>query len=267
MWSNNPHQRGQPERLQTSAGEGFADAFITSRTSRDGSTRTSPRCGQHDRGQTGAGLRRLDFIRVDACWGPGVWAFDGFRFRSGIASSRGENIAACWISRPCSRRSKADPELSDLKLVSETLWTAALYRLSDFPAKRMGTGTAASATICVASGKGDTTAGGLIGRATEGGAPILLNGGRPAAVGRGHHLSIHRHDGFNLADLVSYNGKHQPGQWRGQNRDGDNQQQQLESHEGGRPLQRSTHPTALRNRQAAQSPWPPCCSPGGARCC
>ena len=63
---------------------------------------------------------------------------DGFRFDLGIELSRGDALKP--LDRPpLFEAMEADPLLSDLKLVSEPWDCGGLYRLEDFPAKRIGT--------------------------------------------------------------------------------------------------------------------------------
>ena len=74
---------------------------------------------------------------------------------------------------------------------------------------------------------------------------------RPPAV-RQHQLR-HRHDGFTLADLVSYNEKHNEANGE-DNRDGENDNLQLELRRR-RPDRRPAHPRRCARGSGATS-WP-----------
>ena len=71
------------------------------------------------------------------CWAIEL-GVDGFRFDLGVALSRGKDLAPL-DSPPIFEEIESDPLLSDLKLISEPWDCGGLYRLADFPAKRMTT--------------------------------------------------------------------------------------------------------------------------------
>lgn len=150
------------------------------------------------------------------CWALEL-GIDGFRFDLGIALSRGENLAPL-DQPPLFEELEADPRLSDLKMVSEPWDCGGLYRLHDFPARRMGTWNGRFRDDVRRFWKGDESCCWAMAQRLSG-SPDLY-GGRPPAVGRSITF-ITAHDGFTLADLVSYNGKHNLANGE-DNRDGDN---------------------------------------------
>ncbi len=185
-------------------------------------------------------VRRL-IIESMRCWALEL-GIDGFRFDLGIALSRGENMLPL-DQPPLFEEIEADPELSDLKLVSEPWDCGGLYRLSDFPAKRMGTWNGRFRDDLRRFWKGDDDCSWLMAERLSG-SPDLY-GGRPAAVGRAITF-ITAHDGFTLADLVSYNGKHNLANGE-DNRDGDNHNNSWNHGVEGPCNDHAI--TALRNRQ------------------
>ncbi len=159
-------------------------------------------------------VRRL-LLESLRCWALEL-GIDGFRFDLGIALSRGEELAPL-DQPPLFEEIEADPELSDLKLVSEPWDCGGLYRLSDFPARRMGTWNGRFRDDLRRFWKGDESCSWALAQRLAG-SPDLY-GGRAPAVGRSITF-ITAHDGFTLADLVSYNGKHNLANGE-DNRDGD----------------------------------------------
>ena len=185
-------------------------------------------------------VRRL-MLEALRCWALEL-GIDGFRFDLGIALSRGEALAPL-DQPPLFEEIEADPELSDLKLVSEPWDCGGLYRLSDFPARRIGTWNGRFRDDLRRFWKGDDDCSWLMAKRLAG-SPDLY-GGRPPAVGRSITF-VTAHDGFTLADLVSYNGKHNLANGEA-NRDGDNHNN---SWNHGVEGPSSDHAiTALRNRQ------------------
>ena len=71
------------------------------------------------------------------CWATEL-GVDGFRFDLGIALSRGENLIPLE-KPPLFEEIEADPQLSDVKLISEPWDCGGLYKLGDFPAKEFRT--------------------------------------------------------------------------------------------------------------------------------
>jgi glycogen operon protein len=142
---------------------------------------------------------------------------DGFRFDLGIALSRGNQLKPL-NDPPLFMAIGADPQLSDLKLVSEPWDCGGLYRLEDFPAKRIGTWNGHFRDGVRRFWKGDDHSTWTLAQRFKG-SPDLYDG-KPVALGRSVNF-ITAHDGFTLADLVSYNRKHNLANGE-DNRDGEN---------------------------------------------
>ena len=160
-------------------------------------------------------VRRL-ILESMRCWALEL-GVDGFRFDLGIALSRGEELAPL-DQPPLFEEIEADPELADLKLVSEPWDCGGLYRLADFPARRVGAWNGRFRDDVRRFWKGDDKSCWAFGQRLAG-SPDLF-GGKPAVLGRSITF-LTAHDGFTLADLVSYNGKHNLANGE-DNRDGDN---------------------------------------------
>ena len=150
------------------------------------------------------------------CWAVEL-GIDGFRFDLGIELSRGAQLKPL-DHPPLFTAMEADPELSDLKLVSEPWDCGGLYRLNDFPAKRIATWNGHFRDGLRRFWKGDEHSTWALAQRFKG-SPDLYDG---KAVAIGHSVNfITAHDGFTLADLVSYNRKHNLANGE-DNRDGDN---------------------------------------------
>ena len=150
------------------------------------------------------------------CWAVEL-GIDGFRFDLGIELSRGAQLKPL-DQPPLFTAMEADPELSDLKLVSEPWDCGGLYRLNDFPAKRIATWNGHFRDGLRRFWKGDEHSTWALAQRFKG-SPDLYDG---KAVAIGHSVNfITAHDGFTLADLVSYNRKHNLANGE-DNRDGDN---------------------------------------------
>ena len=160
-------------------------------------------------------VRRL-ILESMRCWALEL-GVDGFRFDLGIALSRGEELAPL-DHPPLFEEIEADPELADLKLVSEPWDCGGLYRLADFPAKRIGAWNGRFRDDLRRFWKGDDKSCWPMGQRIAG-SPDLF-GGTPALLGRSITF-LTAHDGFTLADLVSYSRKHNLANGE-DNRDGDN---------------------------------------------
>ncbi|WP_250397399.1 isoamylase [Synechococcus sp. MU1651] len=150
------------------------------------------------------------------CWALEL-GVDGFRFDLGIALSRGDQLKPL-NKPPLFAAMEADPQLSDLKLVSEPWDCGGLYRLDDFPAKRIGTWNGHFRDGVRRFWKGDDHSTWSLAQRFKG-SPDLYDG-KPVALGRSVNF-ITAHDGFTLADLVSYNRKHNLANGE-DNRDGEN---------------------------------------------
>ena len=159
--------------------------------------------------------RRL-ILESMRCWALEL-GVDGFRFDLGIALSRGEELTPL-DHPPLFEDIEADPELADLKLVSEPWDCGGLYRLADFPAKRIGAWNGRFRDDVRRFWKGDEKSCWPMGQRIAG-SPDLF-GGNPALLGRSITF-LTAHDGFTLADLVSYSQKHNLANGE-DNRDGDN---------------------------------------------
>ena len=150
------------------------------------------------------------------CWAVEL-GIDGFRFDLGIELSRGAQLKPL-DHPPLFTAMESDPELSDLKLVSEPWDCGGLYRLNDFPAKRIATWNGHFRDGLRRFWKGDEHSTWALAQRFKG-SPDLYDG---KAVAIGHSVNfITAHDGFTLADLVSYNRKHNLANGE-DNRDGDN---------------------------------------------
>ena len=150
------------------------------------------------------------------CWALEL-GVDGFRFDLGIALSRGEGLKP--LNRPpLFEAMEADPQLSDLKLVSEPWDCGGLYRLNDFPAQRIGTWNGRFRDAVRSFWKGDDDSTWDLAQRLRS-SPDLYDG-KPAGLGRSINL-LTAHDGFTLMDLVSFNGKHNLANGE-DNRDGEN---------------------------------------------
>ncbi|MEB3352969.1 MAG: isoamylase [Cyanobacteriota bacterium] len=160
-------------------------------------------------------VRRL-ILESLRCWAVEL-GIDGFRFDLGIALSRGEQLAPL-DQPPLFEAMEADPELADLKLVSEPWDCGGLYRLADFPARQIGSWNGRFRDDLRRFWKGDErTCWPLSQRLC--GSPDLY-GGQPAPLGRSITF-LTAHDGFTLADLLSFNRKHNLANGE-DDRDGDN---------------------------------------------
>ena len=160
-------------------------------------------------------VRRL-ILESMRCWALEL-GVDGFRFDLGIALSRWEELAPL-DKPPLFEEIEADPELSDLKLVSEPWDCGGLYRLADFPAKRIGSWNGRFRDDVRRFWKGDDKSCWAMGQRLTS-SPDLF-GGQPAVLGRSITF-LTAHDGYTLNDLVSYGGKHNLANGE-DNRDGDN---------------------------------------------
>ena len=185
-------------------------------------------------------VRRL-IIESLRCWAVEL-GVDGFRFDLGIALSRGEDLAPLE-NPPLFEEMEADPELADLKLVSEPWDCGGLYRLADFPARRVASWNGRFRDDLRRFWKGDERMVWSLGQRLAGNPDLY--GNSPAPVGRSITF-LTAHDGFTLADLVSYDRKHNLA--NGENdRDGDNHNNSW--NHGVEGPSSDSAVVALRNRQ------------------
>ena len=185
-------------------------------------------------------VRRL-ILESLRCWATEL-GVDGFRFDLGIALSRGEQLAPL-DNPPLFEEMEADPNLSDLKLISEPWDCGGLYRLADFPASRIASWNGRFRDDVRSFWKGDEGSCWSLGQRLSGN-PDLFNG-QPAPVGRTITF-LTAHDGFTLADLVSFNRKHNLANGE-DDRDGDNHN--ISWNHGMEGPGSDPAITALRNRQ------------------
>ncbi len=160
-------------------------------------------------------VRRL-ILESLRCWATEL-GIDGFRFDLGIALSRGDNLAPL-DSPPLFEDMEADPDLADLKLISEPWDCGGLYRLADFPARRVATWNGRFRDDLRRFWKGDEKTCWTMAQRLSGSPDLFTN----TPVHPGQCITfLTAHDGFTLADLVSFNGKHNLANGE-DNRDGDN---------------------------------------------
>ncbi len=150
------------------------------------------------------------------CWAIEL-GVDGFRFDLGIALSRGENLEPL-DKPPLFEAIDADPLLSDLKLISEPWDCGGLYRLRDFPAKRISTWNGHFRDNIRRFWKGDKNTTWALKEHLSGGSDLYEEDNNPITKSINFITS---HDGFTLNDLVSFNTKHNLANGEN-NRDGDN---------------------------------------------
>ncbi|MFN5193666.1 MAG: glycogen debranching protein [Cyanobacteriota bacterium] len=160
-------------------------------------------------------VRRL-ILESLRCWAVEM-GVDGFRFDLGIALARGEELMPLDLP-PLFEEMEADPELGDIKLISEPWDCGGLYRLADFPARRVAGWNGRFRDDVRRFWKGDERTSWNMGQRLSGDPDLF--GGQPAQTGR-TIIFLTAHDGFTLMDLVSFNRKHNLA--NGENdRDGDN---------------------------------------------
>jgi len=155
----------------------------------------------------------LESIR---CWAIEL-GVDGFRFDLGISLSRGKDLSPL-DSPPIFEEIESDPLLSDLKLISEPWDCGGLYRLADFPAKRITTWNGHFRDDLRKFWKGDKNSTWSLKDRLMGSPAIYKN--NISSVQNSLNF-ITSHDGFTLLDLVSFNKKHNLSNGES-NRDGEN---------------------------------------------
>lgn len=185
-------------------------------------------------------VRRL-ILESLRCWATEL-GVDGFRFDLGIALTRGDNLAPLE-QPPLFEEMEADPDLADLKLISEPWDCGGLYKLADFPARRVATWNGRFRDDLRRFWKGDEKTCWALGQRLSGSPDLYTE----TPVHPGQCITfLTAHDGFTLADLVSFNGKHNLANGE-DNRDGDNHNN---SWNHGVEGPSSDHAiTALRERQ------------------
>jgi len=161
------------------------------------------------------GLVRKLIIESLKCWASEL-GVDGFRFDLGIALSRGENLSPL-DNPPIFEDIECEPELIDIKFISEPWDCGGLYKLGDFPAKNTFTWNGNFRDDLRRFWKGDKDTAWNMSDKIKGSPSIYKEDNIfPKSIN-----FITSHDGFTLKDLVTFNRKHNFAN-REQNRDGDN---------------------------------------------
>ena len=161
------------------------------------------------------GLVRKLIIESLKCWASEL-GVDGFRFDLGIALSRGENLSPLE-NPPIFEDIECEPELIDIKLISEPWDCGGLYKLGDFPSKNTFTWNGHFRDDLRRFWKGDKDTAWNMSDKIKGTPSIYKEDNIfPKSIN-----FITSHDGFTLKDLVTFNRKHNFAN-REQNRDGDN---------------------------------------------
>ena len=161
------------------------------------------------------GLVRKLIIESLKCWASEL-GVDGFRFDLGIALSRGENLSPL-DNPPIFEDIECEPELIDIKLISEPWDCGGLYKLGDFPSKNTFTWNGHFRDDLRRFWKGDKDTAWNMSDKIKGTPSIYKEDTIfPKSIN-----FITSHDGFTLKDLVTFNRKHNFAN-REQNRDGDN---------------------------------------------
>ncbi len=161
------------------------------------------------------GLVRKLIIESLKCWASEL-GVDGFRFDLGIALSRGENLSPL-DNPPIFEDIECEPELIDIKFISEPWDCGGLYKLGDFPSKNTFTWNGHFRDDLRRFWKGDKDSAWNMSDKIKGTPSIYKEDNIfPKSIN-----FITSHDGFTLKDLVTFNRKHNFAN-REQNRDGDN---------------------------------------------
>ena len=161
------------------------------------------------------GLVRKLIIESLKCWASEL-GVDGFRFDLGIALSRGENLSPL-DNPPIFEDIECEPELIDIKFISEPWDCGGLYKLGDFPSKNTFTWNGHFRDDLRRFWKGDKDTAWNMSDKIKGTPSIYKEDNIfPKSIN-----FITSHDGFTLKDLVTFNRKHNFAN-REQNRDGDN---------------------------------------------
>jgi len=161
------------------------------------------------------GLVRKLIVESLKCWANEL-GVDVFRFDLGIALSRGEDLVPLE-NPPLFEDIECDPELIDIKFISEPWDCGGLYKLKDFPSKKTFTWNGHFRDDLRRFWKGDKdTAWKMSDKIKGSPSHYKDNNSLPKSIN-----FITSHDGFTLKDLVTFNKKHNFAN-KEQNRDGDN---------------------------------------------
>ncbi len=161
------------------------------------------------------GLVRRLIIESLKCWANEL-GVDGFRFDLGIALSRGENLVPLE-NPPFFEDIESDPELTELKLISEPWDCGGLYKIKNFPSKNTFTWNGHYRDDIRRFWKGDENTAWNMSDKISGSPSIYENHSKST-------MSINfvtSHDGYTLKDLVTFNKKYNFAN-REQNKDGEN---------------------------------------------
>jgi len=161
------------------------------------------------------GLVRKLIIESLKCWAS-EFGVDGFRFDLGIALSRGENLSPL-DNPPIFEDIECEPELVDIKFISEPWDCGGLYKLGDFPSKNTFTWNGHFRDDLRRFWKGDKDTAWNMSDKIKGTPSIY----KEDTISPKSINFITSHDGFTLKDLVTFNRKHNFANGE-QNRDGDN---------------------------------------------
>ncbi len=161
------------------------------------------------------GLVRKLIIESLKCWASEL-GVDGFRFDLGIALSRGENLLPL-DNPPIFEDIECEPELIDIKFISEPWDCGGLYKLGDFPSKNTFTWNGHFRDDLRRFWKGDKDTAWNMSDKIKGTPSIY----KEESIFPKTINFITSHDGFTLKDLVTFNRKHNFAN-KEQNRDGDN---------------------------------------------
>ena len=160
------------------------------------------------------GLVRKLIIESLKCWAS-EFGVDGFRFDLGIALSRGENLAPL-DNPPIFEDIECEPELVDIKFISEPWDCGGLYKLGDFPSKNTFTWNGHFRDDLRRFWKGD--------KDTAWNMSDKIKGTPSIYKVRYYFPKINKlytsHDGFTLKDLVNFSIENYNFDHREQNRDG-----------------------------------------------
>ena len=161
------------------------------------------------------GLVRKLIIESLKCW-TNEFGIDGFRFDLGIALSRGENLIPL-DNPPLFEDIQCEPDLVDIKFMSEPWDCGGLYKIEDFPSEKTFTWNGHFRDDLRRFWKGDKDTAWNMSDKVQG-SPSLYK--EKNSIPKSINF-ITSHDGFTLKDLVSYNSKHNFAN-KENNRDGDN---------------------------------------------
>ena len=179
---------------------------------------------------------------------------DGFRFDLASILGRDQN-GAPLANPPLLESLAADPVLSKCKLIAEAWDAGGMYQVGSFPAYGRWAEWNGKYRDCVRGFlRGDAGTAGEMAARVQGSPDLYWSRGPAASVN-----FITAHDGFTLADLVSYNGKHNEANGEN-NTDGTNDNLSWNCGWEGP----STDPAvnALRLRQQKNALLPPLVEPG-----